>query len=298
MTSFWHWWVTAITLGVIGGSWWILHRTRKMPGSIDPDETTGHTFDGIEEYNKPLPLWWLWMFYILIAAALAYLALYPGLGNYKGLLGWTSIKQLEAEQQVARAKYDPIFEKYASMGVDQLLKDPRAIGMGKRLFANNCALCHGTDAKGGHGFPNLTDDDWLYGGEFETIKATLRHGRAGQMPSWQKVLTDGEIREVVNYVMQISGNPHDAEAASNGSVVFAERCTICHGKDAKGGMDFGAPNLTDNIWLYRQRGNKLIEDLYFTLRNGRTGEMPKWDEIMGENKIHLTSAYVYSLSNR
>ncbi len=298
MTSFWHWYITAITLGVILGSAWILHMTRRMPGTSDPEETTGHVFDGIEEYNKPLPLWWLWMFYILIAFSLVYLALYPGLGNWKGLLGWTSHKELARDQAIAAKKYDPIFAKYASMGVEDLLKDERAMGMGRRLFLNNCALCHGTDARGSHGFPNLTDNDWLYGGEFETIKTTLHQGRSGQMPAWGKVLNNAEIRGVVNYILSISGNQHDTRETALGATIYQERCALCHGKDAKGGRDFGAPNLTDNIWLYRQPGNKLVDDLYFTLRNGRTGEMPPWDHILSESKIHLISAYVYSLSDR
>ncbi len=298
MSSFWHWYICAIALGSIFGCAYILHRTRNMPAPADPEETTGHTFDGIEEYNKPLPLWWLWKFYASIVFALIYLALYPGLGTWEGLLKWTSVGELEEDQAAAAKKYDPIFAKFAAMSVEQLNQDPKAVAMGRRLFGNNCALCHGTDARGGHGFPDLTDSDWLYGGDFETIKTTLHKGRSGQMPAWSRVLKNEQITGLVNYVLKISGNEHDAGMAAAGEAIFQQRCTVCHGKDARGGYDFGAPNLTDNIWLYRQRGNKLADDLYFTLRNGRSGEMPSWDTILGDDKIHILSAYVYGLSRQ
>ena len=293
MSSFWSTWIIVITLGSIIGCLVLLHYTRKMPGSDKPDELVGHSFDGIEEYNNPLPYWWLIMFYGSIAFGLLYLAYYP-LGNWKGLGNWTSIKQYEAEVAAHEAKYDQLFSKYAAMPIEELAKDKKAIKMGQRIFANNCALCHGSNARGTYGFPNLTDQDWLYGNDAASIKTTVLNGRQGQMPGWSAILGDQGVEDVVNYVQKISSlEVSDADAALRGEKIFASVCAGCHGKAGEGLTSVGAPNLTDDIWLY---GNT-PELIRFSIQKGRNGNMPPHKDIIGEEKAHIVSAYVYSLSN-
>ncbi|MFV1872883.1 MAG: cbb3-type cytochrome c oxidase N-terminal domain-containing protein [Oleiphilus sp.] len=183
MTSFWSYWVSIITLGSIFGCVWLLYVTRKsQPSDTVTEDKTGHTYDGIEEYDNPMPKWWLVFFMLTIVFGLIYLVIYPGLGNFKGLSGWTSVGQWEEEVKEANELYTPIFEAYAKTPIIELAKDVEAMKVGQRLFANNCAVCHGSTGRGSLGFPNLTDDDWLYGGDPETIKTTLINGRNGQMP--------------------------------------------------------------------------------------------------------------------
>jgi len=286
MSAFWSAWVTVITLAVILGCTWLLLATRKsQPHQETTEETLGHEFDGIAEYDNPLPKWWFQMFIGTVVFGLCYLVLYPGLGNYQGLLGWTSHNQWEEEIQHAEEVYKPVFAKYASLPTEELLKPENAGGlkMGQRMFANNCSLCHGSAATGAHGFPNLTDNDWLYGGDPKTIKTTITNGRVGGMPPWGAVL--GE---------EGSGAESDSEAAERGKGQFQALCTACHGADAKGLPILGAPNLTDNTWLY----GGSFENIAHTIRNGRAGVMPAHKDLLSEDKINLITAYVYSLSNK
>lgn len=296
MTSFWSAWIIVITLGVIAGCWWVLFANRVSAPKDGDVKTMGHSFDGIEEYDNPMPRWWFIMFIATIIFSLVYLALYPGLGTFKGFLGWSQEGQWEEEVQEAQEKYAPIFEQYASIPVPQLAQDEEAMKVGQRLYANNCALCHGSDSRGGYGFPNLTDKDWLYGGTPEAIKATLVNGRNGQMPAWEAVLGDDGITQMTQYVLSLSGQDHDAAAAAQAEATYTAMCSACHGPDAKGNQMLGAPNLTDDTWLYLNPEWGLAKSVEQSLRQGRNGHMPAQARYIGEDKVHLVAAYVYSLS--
>ncbi|RUO79375.1 cytochrome-c oxidase, cbb3-type subunit III [Pseudidiomarina taiwanensis] len=314
MSSFWSAWIIVLTLVFLVVIIAILRWNMKNYTHIKEGELMDHEFDGIVEINNPLPKWWTILFWITIVWGFIYLALYPGLGNFAGLLGWTSSNQQvlsleESKQAVVYAKeagkivqYDreisqadeqfgPIFEAYAQRPIKELVNDEDAVKIGQRLFLQNCAQCHGSNAMGGKGFPNLTDDDWLYGGEPEDIKYALIHGRRGQMPGWSQQFNDQQITELATYVISLSGRKVDPQLAAAGKQNFAV-CAACHGMDGKGNQMLGAPNLTDNIWLYGG-SQAAIEE---TLHNGRYGVMPAWKDILGEDKIHVITAYVYGLS--
>ncbi|MBR9828697.1 MAG: cytochrome-c oxidase, cbb3-type subunit III [Oceanospirillales bacterium] len=298
MSAFWSAWVTVITLAVILGCAWLLFATRKGEKFKETtEETVGHVYDGIEEFDNPLPQWWFYMFVATVIFGLGYLMLYPGLGNFKGLLGWTSANQWEQEMQHAEEVYRPVFAQYATLSVEDLQKPENAAGlkMGQRMFANNCSVCHGAAGTGAIGFPNLTDNDWLYGGEPATIKQTLINGRNGGMPAWSAVLGEDGVRDVSSYVMTLSGQEAiPGTDISNGEKQFQALCTACHGQDAKGMHALGAPNLTDDIWLY----GGSFKQIAHTIRAGRAGVMPAQKDLLSEDKIHLITAYVYSLSNK
>ncbi len=295
MSTFWSLWIAGLTLINLALVTWVLFANRKVAISDDqsPDnQTTGHAYDGIEEYDNPLPKWWFQMFVITLVFTAVYLILYPGLGSYKGLLGWTSHNQLEREQEKAAASYSEIFGRYAAMPVEEVAQEPAALKMGTRLFANNCAVCHGADAGGNYGFPDLSDNDWLYGGTPEKIKETITHGRAGAMPAWADIIKEEGVVNVSEYVLSLSGQDHDAAMATKGKTVFDTNCAACHGLDGKGNQAMGAPNLTDDVWLYEgTRGG-----IRHSVRNGRSNVMPAQVNKLREDKIHLLAAYVYSLS--
>lgn len=290
MSSFWSGWIIVLTTITLVGVVWVLFANRTRPGG---QEKTGHVYDGIEEYDNPLPAWWFMMFVITIVFAIGYLIAYPGMGNFKGLLGWTEIKQYQHEVAEAKAKYGPIFARFGAMPIKEVAADEQAIKMGRRIFANNCAQCHGSDARGGFGFPNLTDNDWLYGGKPQTIEQTITNGRNGAMPAWGPVLGTKGVDEAVAYVRQLSGHKSDPTAAAAGDKIFHTYCVACHGPDGKGNHAIGAPNLTDNIWLYGGTPALLRQ----TISNGRNGHMPAHKELLGKDKIHLLAAYVYALSH-
>ncbi len=321
MSSFWNIWVWVLTLGSLVGCFLLLRMCLKNFAGVEEGESMGHTFDGIEELNNPLPKWWSTFFLLTIIWAFGYIALY-GLGNWTGLLGWKSsnqgilnlaeskaktlenlqkdsgvLVQYDREVAAADAKFGPIFEAYAARSIEDLATDGEALKVGQRLFIQNCAQCHGSDAHGTTGFPNLTDKDWLYGGTPEVIKETIMNGRiASGMMAWEGALGgDQGVKEVAAYVISLSGRSVDPELAKAGKAKFA-LCAGCHGPDGQGslalGMPMGAPNLTDNIWLYGG-SQRAIES---SIRNGRAGVMPPWKDILGEEKVHLISAYVYSLS--
>lgn len=295
MSGGWSFYISLIVIVNVVGSAWLLFwaRSRRVEEGKD-HQTLGHSFDGIEEYDMPLPRWWLWMFVGTIVFAVVYCVLYPGLGSFPGILGWSQGSQHAAEVSEAEAKYGPIYAAYAAKPIEELVGDPRAVGMGQRLFANNCSACHGADAHGGIGFPNLTDDDWLFGGEPETIKASIMGGRMGFMPPFAPALggEDG-IKEVVEFVLQLSGQEADAKLAEAGKARFGTICIACHGLDGKGNRALGAPNLTDDIWLF----GGSAADIEAGLRNGRSAQMPAHADILGEQKAHVVAAYVYSLSH-
>ncbi|QJQ96800.1 MULTISPECIES: cytochrome-c oxidase, cbb3-type subunit III [Halomonadaceae] len=297
LSSFWSAWIIVITLGTIAFSAWILFANRRTDKIPDPDgnvETTGHAADGIEEYDNPLPRWWFMLFVGTIFFALGYLALYPGLGNYRGVLGWTQVGQWEEEVAQAEQRYAPIFANYGEIPIPELARDGEAMRVAERIYQNNCAVCHGSNAQGGYGFPNLTNDDWLYGGEPEHIVTTLVRGRNGLMPSWQQ-LGQNNIENVTQHVLALSDLEHDEERASQGQTIFAASCAACHGAEGQGNQALGAPNLTNDIWLYQAPGQSVADSVRQTLRNGRNGHMPAQAAYIGEDRVHLVAAYVYSL---
>ena len=300
MTSFWSWYITLLSLGTIAALVWLLLATRKGQRHDSTEETVGHSYDGIEEYDNPLPRWWFLLFVATVIFALGYLVLYPGLGNWKGVLpgyegGWTQVKEWQREMDKANEQYGPLYAKFAAMPVEQVAQDPQALKMGGRLFASNCSVCHGSDAKGAYGFPNLTDGDWLWGGAPETIKTTIMGGRQAAMPAWRDVIGEDGIRNVAGYVRSLSGR--DTPEGINvdieqGQKIFAANCVACHGPAGKGTKAMGAPDLTDNVWLYGSSFGQIQQ----TLRYGRNGRMPAQEHILGNDKVHLLAAYVYSLS--
>ncbi|MBC3884869.1 cytochrome-c oxidase, cbb3-type subunit III [Undibacterium griseum] len=259
-----------------------------------PAETTGHVWDGnLMEQNNPLPKWWQWLFYLTVVFSIGYLVVYPGFGTRQGTFGWSQIGAYEKEMKDGEAQYGPIFNKYLSMDIKDVAKDPQAREIGQRLFLNTCAQCHGSDAQGGKGYPNLTDNDWLYGGDPQTIKTTITEGRHGQMPPMGAALgTDDDVRNVANYVLSLSNSAHDPIKAAIGKPKFAA-CAACHGMDGKGNQTIGAPNLTDKIWLYGGGIDTVME----TINKGRNNQMPAHKDILSAGKIHLLAAYVWGLSN-
>jgi cytochrome c oxidase cbb3-type subunit 3 len=256
-------------------------------------ETSGHVWDeDIKEYNHPLPRWWMWMFYLTIVWGIAYLVLYPGLGSYAGTLGWTQIKQLEEEDQQAQKAYGPLFDKFAAQDVVALAKNPEALAIGQKLFLNTCAQCHASDGGGSRGFPNLTDLEWLWGSTPEAIKTSIADGRLGVMPPWGPALGEQGVKDVANHVRSLSGLTHDSIRAARGKEKFAQICVACHGAEGKGNPAVGAPNLTDQVWLHGGSEEQLIQ----TIGKGRTDQMPAHKDLLTPAKIHLLTAYVYSLS--
>jgi cytochrome c oxidase cbb3-type subunit 3 len=263
---------------------------RKAPGAAP---TTGHTWDeDLAEYNNPLPQWWSWLFYITIVFAIAYLVLYPGLGSWRGALGWSQVTQLEQELAAADKRFGPLYEKFAATEVEALAKNPEALAIGQKLFLNNCAQCHASDGAGSRGFPSLTDRDWLWGGEARTVKATITDGRTGTMPPFGAALGEQGVKDVAHYVMSLSGLTHDSLRKARGEPLFKQTCAACHGADGKGNPALGAPNLTDRIWLHGSGEPAIIE----TITRGRANHMPAHKELLSDAKIHLLTAYVLSLS--
>jgi cytochrome c oxidase cbb3-type subunit 3 len=293
-SSFWNWFIIVPTVAGIIGCFLLV---RWLSTDIKPDDlakSMGHVWDeDLEELNNPLPRWWLNMFYLTLFFGIGYLVLYPGLGTWAGMLGWTSHGQYEQEIDLADAKYGPLFSRYESMDIVAVADDPDARRMGERLFVNYCASCHGSDARGARGFPNLRDNDWLYGGAPETIEQTIMNGRNGVMPAWESALGgEAGVSDVTEYVIGLSGRNVDTVAAARGGEKFAMLCAACHGADGTGNQALGAPNLTDNIWLYGGSEARVYE----TIAKGRNGMMPAHADFLGKDKVHLLAAYVYSLS--
>lgn len=295
LTSFWSGWIIVISLGSIFGSFILLSIVRKgQRFNSETTQTVGHEFDGIEEYDNPLPRWWYWMFVLTVVFALGYLVLYPGLGNFKGVLGWSQESAYDREVAKAEAEFGPMFAQFSQTPIEELAQNDQAMRIGQRLFANNCAQCHGSAATGSYGFPNLTDNDWLYGGDAAAISQTILNGRIAAMPAWGPMLGEDGVHNVAQYVLSLSGRETDAQAAQQGQQAYNTNCVACHGAEGKGNHLFGAPNLTDNIWLYGGSEQQVMQ----TIRNGRNGQMPAWEGILGKDKAHVVAGYVYSLSNQ
>ena len=320
MSTFWSIWVSAITIGTLIGCAVLLRWCFHDKTGVESGKDMGHEYDGIRELNNPLPKWWTYLFISTIVFAAVYLALYPGLGNFKGVLGWTSSDQTvrsveESRSSIAASQANKQLDEYAKelddantyfgeafkklahnddglRSIPEIASDSEAIKVGQRLFLQNCSQCHGSDARGQKGFPNLTDDAWLYGGEPQAIKTTIMNGRIGQMPAWKDALGEQGVKEVVSYTLSLSGRSVNAREAEAGKARFVV-CAACHGTDGKGNPAVGAPDLTDRDWLFGDSRAEVTE----TVMNGRSGVMPAWKDILGEDKVQLVSAYVWSLSN-
>jgi cytochrome c oxidase cbb3-type subunit III len=265
-------------------------RRRVMAG----DNTTGHVWDeDLRELNNPLPRWWMWLFVLTIVFSAVYLAFYPGLGSLPGSLQWSSVAQYEAERSQAQAVTAPLFAGFVATPVPALARNAQAMAIGERLFANNCATCHGADARGSKGFPNLADTDWLWGGTPEKIVETITLGRQGAMPPLAAAVGSAqEVKEVANYVLGLSGSPHNDIAAQLGRPKFAV-CAACHCADGKGNQVLGAPNLTDGVWLHGWGEEAVVA----MVTQGKTNVMPAHGTRLTAAQIHLLAAYVWGLSN-
>ncbi|MEK0276124.1 cytochrome-c oxidase, cbb3-type subunit III [Vibrio vulnificus] len=320
MTTFWSLWIIVITVGTLVGCAVLLYWCAKDKMGVEEGADMGHEYDGIRELNNPLPKWWTYLFVGTFIFAAVYLTLFPGLGNFKGVLGWQSSAQTvrtveESKQAIANAQSNKQLNQYAKelddadayfgeafrrlafddnglRPIPAIAGEDEALKVGQRLFLQNCSQCHGSDARGQKGFPNLTDTAWLYGGEPQAIVTTIMHGRIGQMPAWKDALGEQGVEEVVSYVLSLSGRKVNAREAEAGKARFVV-CAACHGTDGKGNPAVGAPDLTDKDWLFGDSRADITE----TVMNGRSGVMPAWKDILGEDKVQLVSAYVWSLSN-
>ena len=294
-SNFWPIFISAITLLGIFGCALLLWITAKVKVvSANGDNTSGHVWDGdLREMNNPLPRWWVWLFVITIVFSLFYLVAYPGLGSYKGKLGWTEVNQYEKEVATANKALEPMYAKFTAMKVEDLAKNPDAKAIGERLFMNNCSQCHGSDARGSKGFPNLTDHDWIHGGSPEQINETITNGRIGMMPPMAAMVGSAEdVKNVANYVLSLSGSMHDSGRAGLGKAKFVA-CAACHGPEGKGNQEIGAPNLTDNIWLHGAGEAAIIK----RINEGKVNQMPTWKDKFTPAQIHVLTAYVWGLSN-
>lgn len=294
VSGFWNGWVMVIVALSLVFLLFVLVSNNTKP-EAGPAKLHGHVWDeDIAEYNNPLPRWWLYLFWGTLIFAVVYLALYPGFGNHQGVLGWSSAGQYEAEVREAEDRVGPIYAKFRDMEVPAVAADPEAIAMGGRLFQTYCAQCHGSDAGGSPGFPRLSDNDWLHGGTPEAIKTTITNGRLGVMPPLGAAIGPEGTRDVAHYVRSLSGLAHDSLRAQRGKDVFATNCVACHGPEAKGNQALGAPNLTDGVWLWGSSESTIVD----IVNNGRQNRMPGFGEFLGEDKVHVLAAYVWSLSNK
>ncbi len=292
---FWSLYVAGVTLVGILACALLLWITSRKKVEATADNTTGHVWDeDLREMNNPLPRWWMWLFIITMVFGLVYLAAYPGLGAFTGRLGWTQRGEYEAEVAKADAELKPLYARFAEMKPEDMARDSQAMAVGERLFLNNCAQCHGSDARGSKGFPNLTDGDWLHGGTPEQIRQTIHDGRIGVMPPMAAAVGSPEdVRNLAHYVLSLSGSPHDSLRASLGKSKFTA-CAACHGMDGKGNTALGAPNLTDDIWLHGW-GEAAITAM---VNNGKTNQMPAQAGKLTDGQIDVLTAYVWGLSNK
>jgi len=288
--------IIVLTLANIAGALWLLWWTRRSPGEASTTEhTTGHVWDeDLTELNNPLPRWWLWMFLLSVIFGLAYFVLYPAMGNYPGTLKWSSRAEHAADSQLNAQRIEKALAPFAARNVLELSKDGAALNIGRNLFLNNCATCHGSDGGGAPGFPNLTDKDWLYGGDADTLVTTIGGGRNGIMPPWGEALGSRGVEDVLSYVMSLSGRKLEAGDVNAGREKFQQLCSACHGPDARGNPALGAPNLTDGTWLH---GGSLAA-VRETIEKGRNGSMPAHAARLGETRVKLLAAYVLSLGRQ
>ncbi len=294
-TNFWSVYVAGLTILSILACLLLLWVTARKKVVPQADNTTGHVWDDdLREANNPMPRWWMWLFVLSIIFSLLYLVAYPGLGSYQGELKWSTRGEYDAEVDKAAKELAPLYAQFTARKTEELAGDANAMGIGERLFMNNCAQCHGSDARGTKGFPNLADADWLYGGSPEKIKETLTAGRNGQMPPMGAAVgTPDDVKNVANYVLSLSNSPHDSLRAQLGKAKFTA-CAACHGMDGKGNPALGAPNLTDDVWLHGW-GEQAIVSM---VNNGKVNQMPAQQGKLTDAQIHVLASYVWGLSNK
>ena len=281
----------ATVLALLACLWLLYVASNRQP--MAADNSTGHVFDeDLVEMNNPLPRWWAVLYILTVLFGFGYVVAYPGLGSLPGLFDWTSKNQLEAEQQASNTAMAEVYGKFKGLSTAELSRQPQAMAIGERLFINNCSTCHGSDAQGTKGFPNLTDGDWLYGGSPEKIEQSITEGRNGMMPALAAALgTPADVRNVAHYGLSLSGSTHDAVAAAAGKPKFAV-CAACHGADGAGNQALGAPNLTDKVWLHGAGEEHFIA----MVTHGKTNVMPAQGGRLTPDQIHVLAAYVWSLS--
>ncbi|MFA5083586.1 MAG: cytochrome-c oxidase, cbb3-type subunit III [Hydrogenophilaceae bacterium] len=292
VSDFWHFYVAGITIvSIIGVMWFLKAQTTQKLAPGEKAEIIDHAWDGdLQEFNNPLPRWWLFGFWFLILFSVVYLVLFPGLGKFAGVLGWTSADAYNQEKTSVDGEFNKVMEPFLAMDVTAVAADPTAKEMGQRLYLTYCSQCHGSNAQGdGRNFPNLADGQWLFGGDADTIKASISGGRVGEMPA-NMLGDEASAKEVANYVLSLGGKPHDAALAAAGQGKFAA-CAGCHGADGKGMVAAGFPNLTDDAWLYGSSEAAITESIV----KGRKGGMPAFQDLLGDAKIHLLTAYVWGL---
>ncbi len=296
MSTGWSLFVVLVTLVNILACLWLLRWTAKPrtpTEQIGGGAETGHVWDGdLREYNNPLPKWWLWVFYLTVVFGLLYLALYPGLGNFGGIRGWTQVRQYEQEKAKVEARAAQLLGPLAALPVAELAGNEQAMATARNLYQQNCAQCHGSDGGGARGFPNLANGDWQWGGDADTVIATIAQGRTAAMPPWGAVLGDQGTDEVVAYVQRLAGGAPDATLAGAGEPRFQQLCGACHGPDGKGNPILGAPNLTDDVWLYGGDAPALRQ----SIAAGRNGQMPAWQDRLGDQRVKLLAGYVTRLA--
>ena len=294
-SNFWPAYIASITILGMVACLVLLWFSGKTKAMTSHDNTTGHVWDGdLRQMNNPLPRWWVWLFIITVVFSLAYLVIYPGAGAFKGKLGWTSVGQYDKEVAAGNKEIEPVYAKFNGMSPEDLAKDPKAMAIGERLFMNNCAQCHGSDARGSKGFPNLTDKDWLGGSTPEDIKNVILKGRAGNMPPMAAAVGSSEdVTNLANYVLSLSKGPHDSVKAELGKAKFGV-CAACHGPDGKGNPAVGAPNLTDDIWLHGFGEAAIVA----MINNGKVNPMPPQGDKLTPSQVNVLTAYVWGLSNK
>lgn len=297
MSAGWSWWVIVLIVFNLGVTFFLFVWAPRAKIPTLPDGTTGHVWahGALREGMHRLPGWWIVTSLAMYVAAAVYLVLYPGFGNTRGVLDWTSQRELAQATAANDAKLDPVLRRLAAMSIGQAAREPQAQALGKRLFVDNCTACHGRDGLGNPllGAPNLTDADWLYGGGADEISASIRSGRSGVMPAWNALGAD-TVKNLVQYVLSLSGQAHDAGMATAGEAVFKATCIACHGPEGKGNPALGAPNLTDDVWLY----GGTPAAIEASIDTGRQGQMPAWSPRLSDADVHLLAAYVFHLSNR
>jgi cytochrome c oxidase cbb3-type subunit 3 len=287
--------ITLVSVLACGVVLWV-QASKKLKVSLDENtNSTGHVWDeDLKELNNPMPRWWIVLFYITVLFGAGYLAYYPGLAAFEGISQWSSRDQYHTERAKIQAVAAPLYAQYSNMSIEEIARDPNALGMGQRLFLNNCAQCHGSDARGSKGFPNLTDSDWIHGGDTETIRLSIQKGRNGIMPPMiEAVGGTQEARAVAQYVLSLSGRSNNSVLAQLGRETYKNVCAGCHGAEGKGNSLMGAPNLSDRIWLYGGTEKAIVE----TIRNGRIGHMPAHEQLLTSEQIRVLTSYVWQMSN-
>jgi cytochrome c oxidase cbb3-type subunit 3 len=294
VSGFWGYYIAGVVLLGIVWCLWLIFSQRKWLGARTVTvQDTGHVWDGdLRELNNPVPRWWTVMYVVMCIFGLGYLVLYPGLGTFTGSLGYTSAQEVRQDQTQQDALVKPLYDKFAKLDIPAIAVDMEARVIGQRLFLNNCAQCHGSDAKGSTSFPNLVEGDSLYGRTPEALQASITNGRNGVMPALQAVVDARTAGDIAHYVRSLSGLAYDQIRVIRGKREYLNNCVACHGADGKGNKILGAPNLTDDVWLYGSSEATIVHSIL----NGRNNRMPAQEHVLTADQIRLLTAWVWGLS--